>query len=60
MFTRRISAIVGTLLALLTLVGTSTAAHAAETTDPTAEITDPTAETPGNLCDILPICPRYR
>ena len=53
MLTRRISAIVGTLLALLTLVETSTAAHATETTDPTAE-------TPSNLCDILPICPQYR
>lgn len=53
MLTRRISAIVGALLALLTLVGTSTAAHATETTDPTAE-------TPSNLCDIPPICPQYR
>ena len=53
MFTRRISAIIGALLALLTLVGTSTAAHATETTDPTAA-------TPSNLCEILSVYPRYR
>lgn len=53
MLTRRISAIIGTLLALLTLVGTSTTAHATETTDPTAA-------TPSNLCEILSGCPWSR
>ena len=53
MLTRRISAIVGTLLTLLTLVGTSTTAHATETTDPTAA-------TPSNLCEILSGCPWSR
>jgi len=53
MLTRRISAIVGALLALLTLVGTPTAAHATETSHSAAA-------TPSNFCDILPICPRSR
>ena len=53
MFTRKISAIVGTLLALLTLAGTSTTAHATETPDSTAA-------TPNNICEILPFCPRPR
>ena len=53
MFTRRISAIIGALLALLPRVGTPTAAHATETSHSAAA-------TPSNFCDILPICPRYR
>ena len=53
MLTRRISAIVGALLALLTLVGTPTAAHATEPSHSAAA-------TPSNFCDILPICPRSR
>lgn len=53
MLTRRISAIVGALLALLTLVGTPTAAHATETSHSAAA-------TPNNICEILPFCPRPR
>lgn len=53
MFTRRISAIIGTVLALLALLGTSTTAHATETPHSAAA-------TPSNICEILPICPRSR
>lgn len=52
MFTRRSSAIIGAILAMLALVGTPTAAHATETSH--------SAATPSNFCDILPICPRPR
>jgi hypothetical protein len=51
MFTRKLSAIAGAILVLLTMFGASTTAHAAETSDSAA------VTTPDNFCSIFSICP---